>query len=468
MITTSKMYITDNYTQTIWSQDQTIVISKLRDCIKLNEEYQRCFQLTKTKLASNPSERPFDFSEMYIFGKFDSFVRRCERIIDMFATINLYSHLADSKIEGISPFYSKFNMIITSMKKKDYDFLDQRKQDVDSDLDDFRRSIADLHANINEFLDKYFNAIRNTERALNALKRFEKLQLPNIGLNEKYAKILQQYSKDLDSVAKIYQKHSKEPLISRDLPPIAGKICCCFYFIFRCIKLNIIVIQGRITWARQLYMRIQQPMDVFAANKTILQYPGAKKIIKNYNELSKVLISYEILYHEGWRRQVNVVSTGIHSSILICVNRDDPQSAGATNATTTTPSSSVVTSTSKTNPEYLVNFDPNIFELIRETQCLARLGLEIPKEAAILAQREDILKKHYQDLSQLVEKNKRLREKIKQPFEALLTPKIQRLNDIIKLGLTSLTWVSLTIDDFIDTVRLNSLRIAFFSIYSFK
>jgi dynein heavy chain len=217
------MYITENYTQTIWSQDQTHVISKLRDCIKLNEEYQRCFQLTKMKLASDPSERPFDFSEMNIFGKFDSFVRRCKKIIDMFATINLYSHLADSKIEGISPFYSKFNMIVASMKKKDYDFLDQRKQDVDSDLDDFHRSIADLHAGINEFLDKYFNAIRNTERALNALKRFEKLHLPNIGLNEKYAKILQQYSKDLDLVAKIYQKNSKEPLISRDLPPTAGK-----------------------------------------------------------------------------------------------------------------------------------------------------------------------------------------------------------------------------------------------------
>ncbi|CAF0880138.1 unnamed protein product [Rotaria sordida] len=427
MITTSKMYITDNYTQTIWSQDQSHVISKLRDCIKLNDEYQRCFQSTKNKLASNPAERPFDFSEMYIFGKFDSFVRRCEKIIDMFATINMYSHLADSKIEGISPFYSKFNMIVTSMKKKDYDFLDQRKQEVDSDLDDFRRSIADLHSNINEFLDKHFNSIRNTERSLTALKRFEKLQLPNIGLNEKYAKILQQYSKDLDAVAKIYQKNSKDPLISRDLPPTAG----------------------RIMWARQLYKRIQQPMDIFIANKTILQYPEAKKIIKNYNQLSKVLLSYELLYHRGWLRQVDVVATGIHSSLLIRVNRDDLLSA----ASTLPGISSIVTSTSQTNPEYLVNFDPNILELIRETQCLARLGLEIPKEAAILAQREDYLKKHYQDLTQLVEKNKRLREKIKQPFEALLAPKIHRLNDIIKPGLTSLTWASLTIDDFINSVN---------------
>ena len=201
-------------------------------------------------------------------------------------------------------------------------------------------------------------------------------------------------------------------------------------------------------------------MDIFVANKTILQYPEAKKIIKNYNQLSKVLLSYEILYHRGWLRQVDVVSTGIHSSILIRVNRDEHLSAASANV----PSSSTIMSTSQTNPGYFVNFDPNILELIRETQCLARLGLEIPKEAAILAQREDILKKHYQDLTQLVEKNKRLREKIKQPFEALLAPKIHRLNDIIKPGLTSLTWASLTIDDYINTVCF-LLNILFIFIY---
>ena len=215
------MYITNNYTETIWSQDQSRVVSKLRDCIKLNEEYQRCFQLVKNKLASTPSERPFDFSEMYIFGKFDSFARRCEKIIEMFSTMNMYSLLSESTIEGISLYNSKFNSTMTMMKKKEYDFLDQRKQEIEHDLDEFRRSIAEFHASLNEFLDRYFNAIRNTERALTTLRRFEKLQIANIGLNEKYGRILQQYSRDLDSVAKIYQKNSKDPPIPRDLPPVA-------------------------------------------------------------------------------------------------------------------------------------------------------------------------------------------------------------------------------------------------------
>ncbi|CAF0729412.1 unnamed protein product, partial [Didymodactylos carnosus] len=138
----------------------------------------------------------------------------------------------------------------------------------------------------------------------------------------------------------------------------------------------------------------------------------------------------------------------------VLVRHDNDLTIGS--ATTTATQSLITSSTlssSGKSPDYVVNFDPNILELIRETQCLARLGLEIPNEAAILAQREESLKKHYQDLMGLLEKNKQLREKIKLPFELLLQPKIHRLNDIIKPGLTTLTWASLNIDDYVRSVR---------------
>lgn len=40
---------------------------------------------------------------------------------------------------------NKFAVIVTSMKKKPYDFLDQRKAEFDQDFDDFKRQISDLH-----------------------------------------------------------------------------------------------------------------------------------------------------------------------------------------------------------------------------------------------------------------------------------------------------------------------------------
>ena len=76
------------------------MFQSLKDCIKLNEEYQRCFHKTKNKLEEMPNERKFEFSEMYIFGKFDLFTRRLKKIIEMFDTMEMYSHLQDSKIEG--------------------------------------------------------------------------------------------------------------------------------------------------------------------------------------------------------------------------------------------------------------------------------------------------------------------------------------------------------------------------------
>lgn len=102
MITACKAYITDNGIETVWSQhtSEVDVIKKIKDCIRLNEEYQKAFHKTKEKLESMPNERKFEFSEMYIFGKFDTFVKRLKKIVEMFETMEMYSHLADSKIEG--------------------------------------------------------------------------------------------------------------------------------------------------------------------------------------------------------------------------------------------------------------------------------------------------------------------------------------------------------------------------------
>lgn len=144
MIIACKAYVSENGTQTVWSQPQASLLRKLKDCIKLNKEYQACFQRTKEKIAQMPDQRPFDFSEMYIFGKFDTFTRRCEKIIDVFNTINQYVKLTESKIEGVDLLAAKFNGTVNTLRKKTYDFLDQRKQEFDSDYEDFKRGIQEL------------------------------------------------------------------------------------------------------------------------------------------------------------------------------------------------------------------------------------------------------------------------------------------------------------------------------------
>ena len=45
-------------------------------------------------------DRPFEFSKVYIFGKFDSFCSRLTMLTNLFDSIQVYSRLFNSRIEG--------------------------------------------------------------------------------------------------------------------------------------------------------------------------------------------------------------------------------------------------------------------------------------------------------------------------------------------------------------------------------
>ena len=96
-----------------------------------------------------------------------------------------------------------------------------------------------------------FNLIflEQTEKAVELLGKFEAIAGSNLDMNEKYMKVLMNYSRDLESIRKLYQKFKQDPMIPRNLPPVAGKIA----------------------WARQLYRKIEGPMKVFKTKPEILK-----------------------------------------------------------------------------------------------------------------------------------------------------------------------------------------------------
>ncbi|XP_065102327.2 dynein axonemal heavy chain 5 [Paramisgurnus dabryanus] len=403
MITACKAYITNNGSATVWDQPQDVVSEKLKAAIRLNQEYQKYFQKTKQKLKENPSERQFDFSEMYIFGKFDTFQRRLNKILDMFSTITTYNALQDSKIEGLETMATRFQTIVLTMKRKEYSFLDQRRTDFDQDYEAFCKQTSELHNQLKTFMDNTFDKIQNTERALNVLKKFERLRIPDLGISEKYQKILLNYGRDIEMVSRMYTKEKADPPIGRDLPPIAGKIL----------------------WARQLYRRIQEPMDLFQQQPGLLSTPDAKPIIRNYNRLAKALLEFEVLYHQSWMSQVDVVKVGLQASLLV--------------------------KSSHTGQLY-VNFDPQILTQIRETDCMTRMGLEIPPFAVILQQKKDVFKKNYNNLQLMVTENSKVRSKIQPVFEQLLLPHVAKVDEAILPGLTTLNWTSLNIEKYLNRI----------------
>lgn len=88
------------------------------------------------------------FSEMYIFGKFDTFKRRLEKIIQLLDVFEMFSPLSDAKIEGIEPHAARFSQIVAGLKKKPYNLLDQKNLTFDADFGEFMQVVSELQVTI--------------------------------------------------------------------------------------------------------------------------------------------------------------------------------------------------------------------------------------------------------------------------------------------------------------------------------
>ncbi|XP_006736116.1 LOW QUALITY PROTEIN: dynein heavy chain 5, axonemal-like [Leptonychotes weddellii] len=250
---------------------------------------------------------------------------------------------------------------------------------------------------LQKFMDVTFEKIQNTNQALSMLKKFERLNIPNLGIDDKYRRVLENYGADIDMISKLYTKQKCDPPLARDQPPIAGKIL----------------------WARQLFHRIQQPMQLFQQHPTVLQTAEAKPVIRNYNRVAKVLLEFEVLYHRAWLQQVEEIHIGLGASLLVKAPRTG---------------------------ELFVNFDPQILTLFRETECMMQMGLEVSPFAAALFQKRDVYKKNFSNMKMMLAEYQRVKSKMPPTIETLMAPHLAKVDEALQPGLAALSWTSLNIE----------------------
>lgn len=155
-----------------------------------------------------------------------------------------------------------------------------------------------------------------------------RLNIPAVNIKDKYPEILQCFQKELQQVQQEYNSHKTNPPLGRNIPHTAT----------------------RITWCRQLYMKISEPVKGLSELPGFLDRSDTKRIIKGYNRLAQVLVEYELVHVQLWKDQLPIVQNSLSSTILI-----------------------------KNQGSLLVNFDPRINEFFREVQVLRGMsGIEVP------------------------------------------------------------------------------------------
>jgi dynein heavy chain len=396
----------------LWEQEVPELISRLRVCIDCNRQYQEQYRGVRDALAENPKGKQFDFNENVIFGKFDLFCRRVEKLIDMFSTVEQFTTLSNNDLEGLEGLMTSFFQIVSDFRRKPYDLLDFQMNQFDRDYLEFNANIHELESSLQGFINQSFEHITSTEHALSLLKQFQAtLQRDSLkdDLESKFMVIFSNYSTDLETVQRLYEKQKASPPTVRNAPPVTGNVM----------------------WARQLMRRIEKPMEQFKENTMLMSTKESKKHVKVYNKIARTIIEFETLWHLAWTKGIEAAKSGLQATLIVRHPATD---------------------------RLHVNFDREILQLLRETKCLMRMGQEVPESARMVLAQEDKFKLHYNLLSHAIAEYERVMAGILPIVEPLLRPHIAELERVIQPGMLNLTWTSMNIEAYLYAFHAELMR----------
>ncbi|GFR03321.1 dynein heavy chain 5, axonemal [Trichonephila clavata] len=344
MINSCKRYLSCNGTKSVWEQPEDVVKRKISACIELNEEYQICFQRVKDE-TEVPQTREFHFCEVFVFGKFDAFCNRLKKLLKLFDCVQIHDNIISYQQEVLDELPYSLEDSINKMKSKDYDFLDHKDLHFDEDFAEVMKVFEEIQKSITTAFDEEFAAIKSTILSLKFLEKLALLHLPGANMNEKYFQVLREYKRELEDIGQLFKKQKQDPPLPRNYPPVAGKI----------------------NWCKQLRHRIEDPLKILKERCGVLDSDLGKKVQQKYKRFHSMLVKYETEAHRHWFQEASMMG----QCLLISLIEEDLDTR-----------------------EMVLNTNEQLFVLIRETDIMTQMGLEVPPVAKTAFYQQKKLKQH--------------------------------------------------------------------------
>uniref|UniRef100_A0A1B0GQ26 Dynein, axonemal, heavy chain 5 n=1 Tax=Phlebotomus papatasi TaxID=29031 RepID=A0A1B0GQ26_PHLPP len=397
MIETCKSYITCRGKETIWSQDRNLIRTKLTNCIKLNHIYRETYYAVRAQ-PFLPNQTPFGFSENFVFGKFDTFCERLQKIISMFNLIDDYNHLFERRLEGLllgealDEAMNNFGEAKKEVVFKKYDYLDHRNADFNVDFQSFLSKTNTLKESIASMIEYNFDTVWETPQGIRFLIRFEKVseKIPLTQMEEKYQRILKYCEKEVERILKLFRKQRDDPPLPRNVPPIAG----------------------RIKWCRSLECHLAELVSSVSTHPILQSLPATKDLENRYNSVKIILTEYEQEIVSIWLNQDVTVADACLIQPVLALQHD----------------------------RLFVNLHSTIPLLIREAKCLAKMNIELPIVAATLLAKQNHFSTIQDSLNSLIKMFLSAVKKVKLEVRPLFLPQLVRLTSMLRPGLQSINW----------------------------
>eukprot|EP00940_MAST-03C_sp_MAST-3C-sp2_P000013 g13.t1 len=436
LITHCKKSINDGEDSSrLWEKSPELLADRLEACLRLFETYHDAYRHVRDEQLTVPKERQFDFSEVQLFDRFHRFCVRMVRLMELFSTAHQFLDLKNGGgTMAMRRLGEKFEADLNRFRALNHDMLDFESAGSKVFARDYESFQRDTVQKLGEKLEQcveiaFDNHVTSITDSLFLLKQLESvLRREDIRRNLKVRlrTIFARYAHDLQVVQVLYERTKENPPLCRNVPPVAGHIL----------------------WVRNLVQRVREPMNIFQEMAPqLLAEHDAKKVVRMYNRVLKVLLSYEYLWFEAWTKTIDNARDGIRATLLIRKNRKESRTIAPEERRSDAVGAN----------EIVVNFDPQILLLVREAEALEKLGLVIPAEARKVMLQGEKFKRCRDEMNFILGEFDRVHEMVVPDLRTMLSAHLSFVNRTIRPGLLSLSWSSVSIDQFKDSV-LESLQ----------
>ncbi|XP_050432698.1 dynein axonemal heavy chain 5 [Adelges cooleyi] len=407
MIESCKQHITNRNKDTIWSQDRTVLVAKLNECIMLNRLYHRTYERVKHHQGAG---RQFSFSENYVFGKFDLFCNRLGKILTLFDTVDDYNGLFERRMEGLlfgealDDAVRTFEEAKLVVMHKGYDYLDQKNREFDHDYRTFFVMVESLKDSLAHVIETNYNSVWETGQGIKFLDKFEKIstKVPVTKMDIKYSRVLKYCESQIDRTLKLFKKRKGNPPVPRNYPPLSG----------------------RIVWARSLRQRLSYLMDEATGHPVLKMMPEMTDVQKKFATMSSALSDYEEEIKNIWiNHNVRVIDYCLEEHLLKF--------------------------NSSTNMVY-VNFDSRMNLLILESSCMMKMELPVPIITKAIYFKKDHFTLVCDSLQCMLNRMRKVSSSINMDVRPLFVTQLVWLLNLLTPGLQQLDWTSAGWKTFVD------------------
>ncbi|XP_071945421.1 dynein axonemal heavy chain 10-like [Antedon mediterranea] len=418
--------------RTIFKETPIQIKAKTFEAKKTLELWKQSYFEVRQKIEASGRDSRWEFDRKRLFERTDYMATICEDIYNVAQVLEEFYNIFGPELKSVTGDPKRIEDVL-----KRVDGLVEPLEEVSFNpfsldepgkwrkvMDWFDKEVGAIEDEAKHFINESFKTLRSAEGAFDMLLNFQHIRSRdaiNSQMMKKFNDILLQYGKEVDMVHALFKEHNNNPPVSKNQPPVAGAIA----------------------WERSLFYRIKHTIIRFQSMEEMMASEYGKAARSKYLGVAKQMKEYEDKKYEVWREHVESILPGLLKRNLLAKPSETGQRLPTASGEANHESNQAL------ELKYVVDFAPELSEIITETKHLEHLGFSIPELPRNVALQDDKYLRWNDGLKHMLDRYHAVIASLNNAETQLLEDHMKDLRRTLKPGYRRLNWNSLGIYDYI-------------------